>query len=88
MNTTKLKKKAKRCPFCDDPKNDEYWSGIILEHLIITMDLMGKIHIHGPIEKENIMLKFIDELKQQVKLQVIKNKASDVDSSMIRQEPA
>jgi hypothetical protein len=57
------------CPFCIEPTNVEAWKNRIIEHLIITIDIAGHIHVHGPVNNEKIMRMLIDAAEKETKKQ-------------------
>ena len=42
--------KVFECPFCKDSLSMSAWREPIVNHLIVTIDHRGYIHVHGPLD--------------------------------------
>lgn len=37
-----------KCPWCDHHNDVKHWDHEIVQHLVVTIDSGGHIHVHGP----------------------------------------
>ena len=56
-----------QCRFCTEPTNVPAWGKKILEHLIITIDEMGHVHVHGPLTSAARMRVMLDAAEEEMK---------------------
>lgn len=59
-----------KCLFCEKTSKDvPQFSKTIIQHLIVTMNDHGHIHVHGPIENKRIMDILISGIKDEMEKQ-------------------
>jgi hypothetical protein len=58
-------KKSKGCQLCEKKVN----------HMLVTMDDNGHIHVHAPFDKPQLMLDFVTAIQEEIKVNEEKNNA-------------
>ncbi len=62
------------CPWCIEPTSVEAWKNKVIEHLVITIDINGHIHVHGPVNNDKIMRMLLDGAEKELQ----KNKEKSI----------
>jgi len=52
------------CPFCEGNPDVEQWDEEIVDHLVMTIDEGGHLHVHGPTDDPKAMKRFVKVLEK------------------------
>ena len=61
-----IEKNVTKCNFCNDVVTIPAWSKNIVEHLIVTVDVDSKVHVHGPLNNPELISRMISAIEKEV----------------------
>lgn len=55
-----------KCSFCTCTVVVPAWSKSVVEHLIVTVDVDNKVHVHGPLNNPELISKMVLAIEKEV----------------------